>query len=394
MGLFDVVNSVPKFEAAWMQRSKFPYTARSSAKIQRHAVSIDERRAKFRQDLISQKRPEPSHRKRQHWPYLHQVHGAQSQMNGVAAGGAHVNRQQQPPDVEHDHLDLPTQPSPHASTTSLQSITSQLAVEERAAFAVEDGDGGKQDILEVWFPGCHADIGGGWPLEEGEDASISRLPLVWMIREAQRAGLKFDQTELRKANLIPDESIEDGPYHDARESQARQSQMNVNVPQLEVDGRPVDAAGSPTGNPSRSNNFYTEFLRGATHGKSHDSLQFGQGTGAGAVMAYQMMEHIPFRRMDLQPDGSWKPVRWPLPMGETRDIPSDALIHSSALRRMEADPKYRPGNLIIGGGGRGIRHAPESVGMGKWKIVRGEGDPVDELVMRATEAGNIAALEK
>lgn len=32
LGLFDTVNSVPRFEAAWMQRSKFPYTARSSAK--------------------------------------------------------------------------------------------------------------------------------------------------------------------------------------------------------------------------------------------------------------------------------------------------------------------------------------------------------------------------
>jgi uncharacterized protein (DUF2235 family) len=39
--------------SAWMQRSKFPYTAHSSAKVIRHAVSIDERRAKFRQDLIS-----------------------------------------------------------------------------------------------------------------------------------------------------------------------------------------------------------------------------------------------------------------------------------------------------------------------------------------------------
>ena len=53
LGLFDTVNSVPKFEAAWMQRSKYPYTARSSAKVIRHAVAINERRAKFRQDLIT-----------------------------------------------------------------------------------------------------------------------------------------------------------------------------------------------------------------------------------------------------------------------------------------------------------------------------------------------------
>jgi len=53
LGLFDTVNSVPRFESAWMQRSKFPYTARSSAKVIRHAVSLNERRAKFRQDLVT-----------------------------------------------------------------------------------------------------------------------------------------------------------------------------------------------------------------------------------------------------------------------------------------------------------------------------------------------------
>ena len=52
LGLFDTVNSVPQFETAFLQRSKFPYTAKSSALVVRHAVSIDERRAKFRQDLV------------------------------------------------------------------------------------------------------------------------------------------------------------------------------------------------------------------------------------------------------------------------------------------------------------------------------------------------------
>lgn len=59
MGLFDTVNSVPMFENAWMERNKFPYTAHSTARVIRHAVSIDERRAKFRQDLISEARASP-----------------------------------------------------------------------------------------------------------------------------------------------------------------------------------------------------------------------------------------------------------------------------------------------------------------------------------------------
>jgi len=94
------------------------------------------------------------------------------------------------------------------------------------------------------------------------------------------------------------------------------------------------------------------------------------------------MEYLPFRRMDLRPDGSWKPIRWPLPAGETRDIPHDARIHHTAIRRMREDGTYRPGNLIIGGGGRGMKQAPKSFGIGEWRVVSYEGDPVREAYVR------------
>lgn len=55
LGLFDTVNSVPQFETPGLSRGAFPYTALTSAKLIRHAISIDERRAKFRVDLISNK---------------------------------------------------------------------------------------------------------------------------------------------------------------------------------------------------------------------------------------------------------------------------------------------------------------------------------------------------
>ena len=98
------------------------------------------------------------------------------------------------------------------------------------------------------------------------------------------------------------------------------------------------------------------------------------------------MEWLPFRRMDLQPDGSWMSIRWPLPKGETRDIPDDAWIHISAIHRMETDPKYRPGNLIIGGGGRGVRFASEEHGTGAWDPMNDAGDPVGECVRRRKKA--------
>jgi hypothetical protein len=86
--------------------------------------------------------------------------------------------------------------------------------------------------------------------------------------------------------------------------------------------------------------------------------------------------------MDLQPDNSWKSISWPLPKGEVRDIPEGAWIHCSAIRRMEARKDYRPGNLIVGGGGRGVKTAPAKHGIGRWEIIQGEGDSVEEVHLR------------
>lgn len=77
-----------------------------------------------------------------------------------------------------------------------------------------------------------------------------------------------------------------------------------------------------------------------------------------------------------------------------RDIPSDAWIHASAIRRMTADPSYRPGNLIIGGGGRGVRHAPANYGIAEWKVVHDEGDPVGECFVRVKRADEMEEAER
>lgn len=69
-------------------------------------------------------------------------------------------------------------------------------------------------------------------------------------------------------------------------------------------------------------------------------------------------------------------------MGETRDIPTNAQIHHSVIKRMECNHKYRPGNLIIGGGGRGVRHAKEKDGIGEWDVYKNAGDVIRETCRR------------
>lgn len=224
-----------------------------------------------------------------------------------------------------------------------------------------------------------------------------------MIREARKAGLPFDEDALRSANYVLDEPAEPESFFQNAQEAVQPDRKQSQIPVLEVEGEVIPASppsqepaglGQRLADSTTRTAFREKFVKGMTKGRVHDVLQFKHGAAAGSVVSWNIMEYLPFRRMDLQPDGSWAPIRWPLPCGETRDIPSDAWIHGSALRRMEADPTYRPGNLIVGGGGRGLRKAPASAGTGKWKVLREEGDLVGEIVVRSSPAGDLAALEK
>ncbi len=46
-------------------------------------------------------------------------------------------------------------------------------------------------IQQVWFAGVHANVGGGYPIDD-----LSYVPLVWMLDRAKGAGLRFDEVQL------------------------------------------------------------------------------------------------------------------------------------------------------------------------------------------------------
>lgn len=60
------------------------------------------------------------------------------------------------------------------------------------------------DIKEVWFAGCHSDVGGG-SVSNSEEHSLARIPLRWMIRECflTNTGIMFDVARLREIGLDP-----------------------------------------------------------------------------------------------------------------------------------------------------------------------------------------------
>ena len=415
-----------------MQRSKFPYTARSSAKVIRHAVSIDERRAKFRSDLISEARS-PSHH-HHHLPRLHHVHDGSCRnppersieaqpkpqydrfrrRSSQFRPGGEANRpfnpqlsSQREEESGGDGLEVQgrgrlrsTSPAvtrnavSEMDCSSIRSVTSQNSfIPTRHPDDDDDEDeAAEQNIEELWFPGGHADLGGGWPLSDGEEFPLSHGPLVWMVREAQRAGLDFDSEKMMRLNCCDDDFEMEPPTLVTAQGQP--------IPQVQVTSSPdysnppdlfrsphsaVDTPGWAPGlqpEPPKQSTFLQNLHMAATKGVLHDCLKYNNGLSRGSVISWKVMEYMPFRRMDLRPDGSWKAISLPLPMGETRDIPDNAWIHHSAIKRMQADEHYRPGNLIIGGGGRGVRKAPKEVGIGEWVVLKNGGDPIGEVHVR------------
>jgi uncharacterized protein (DUF2235 family) len=53
---------------------------------------------------------------------------------------------------------------------------------------------GPKDLQQVWFPGVHCDVGGGYPEKE---SGLSKVALEWMLDEATAKGLLVDEEKCK-----------------------------------------------------------------------------------------------------------------------------------------------------------------------------------------------------
>jgi uncharacterized protein (DUF2235 family) len=142
-----------------------------------------------------------------------------------------------------------------------------------------------QDILQVWFSGVHADIGGGYPEVQ---SGLSKYPLIWMIAEAVKCGLAVDPR---------------------------------NVNQLAW-GR--QRKGSPF-----------SYVAPDVRGELHTSLKG----------AWWLLEFLPKAAKYKEWPARQSEFGFYIPNAEPRLIPEGAFIHESVVKRMDALPSYRPVNL-------------------------------------------------
>ncbi|KAI9369076.1 hypothetical protein BJX61DRAFT_545942 [Aspergillus egyptiacus] len=217
LGLFDCVNSVGQFEIPFFRRS-YRYIASPAAKHIRHAVSIHERRLKFKPALF--------------------------------------------------HIDP----------------------EQRE----------KVDFKEVWFSGNHGDVGGGWPLGQGQKHLLSDIALGWMVQEVRNLPGSESKLEFMAPHL---QHMAESAAH----SLCRDEQPGTE-------------------------GYHTQQIRN----KPHDKLRFGHGGSAFSVCLWWILEILPVAtRLELE-DGEWVPRRLPPNFGAARDIPHGATIHPSVYEMLES----------------------------------------------------------
>jgi len=100
-----------------------------------------------------------------------------------------------------------------ARNPSIEIVRHAVSIDERRWFFRQNQmyQTGQQDLVELWFPGVHADVGGGYPERKG---GLWRAPFEWIVREAEKAGLRID--EERKGRVLTNTPASDRPWNDAQ----------------------------------------------------------------------------------------------------------------------------------------------------------------------------------
>ncbi|TFY82219.1 hypothetical protein EWM64_g1791 [Hericium alpestre] len=295
LGVWDTVASV-----GIIPRS-LPFTAsNNSVRYFRHALSLDEHRAKF---------------KANHWKR------APSDLHAL---GIDANKG----DMPRSNHRGPPRPHNHHGKVSKTHL-------ER------DHDDGQweTDVLEVWFAGCHCDVGGG-SVENGTPHSLARIPLRWMIRQCflTDSGIQFHRGGFREIGLDPETLY---PFAQAKRpppiyaepdtasllrAHAEQERRDATL----VDGEPVPC----TSMKSEEEEDLADALS-----PIYDELVINK--------AWWILEALPMRHWHREDNGKYTTQirpNWGNPRKISKGI--DFLVHRTVKIRMEAegleDGKYVP----------------------------------------------------
>ncbi|WP_394688317.1 T6SS phospholipase effector Tle1-like catalytic domain-containing protein [Hoeflea sp.] len=157
-----------------------------------------------------------------------------------------------------------------------------------------------QDFEEVWFTGCHGDVGGGYP---DARSGLAKIPLEWLYREAEAAG------------IIGDEKVFELLVHGKRPGGS--AEANEELARDEATKRTKDYAGP-------------------------DPLaDINQSMRGGWLIAEFLPRKIPATAFRIR----FRLGKFYIPLFDHRKIPEGAKLHEAVIERLDKRPDYKPPNL-------------------------------------------------
>ncbi|KAH6655350.1 hypothetical protein BKA67DRAFT_560427 [Truncatella angustata] len=199
VGIWDCVASVGFIP----RRLPFSKSPTNSIRHFRHAMALDEHRAKFKVCQWQQENPGEHNPKRRGTVdftptgRLRRRFGVQKTpnmatnpqaINGKSNGytNGHINGSEKRPTTQH-------------SSDSQDSLERKFVAQDKARHRNRFFE---TDVLECWFMGCHADVGGGAVANENRH-KLSHIPLRWMMRQCFECdtGILFNTSRLAEHGL-------------------------------------------------------------------------------------------------------------------------------------------------------------------------------------------------
>lgn len=179
-----------------------------------------------------------------------------------------------------------TAPLPVPVTGTANFVRHAVAVDERRvkfkpALLAQDirGSNHDEDIKEVWFPGCHGDVGGGWPAgdhdnyedQEQQDTNFwQRFKVFWKTKKPKEATKDVRKDPFQLSDVA----------------------LSWMIREVELVGEldPRAAVKWSTNVAGYKRAFSTaKSQKQAVKGFIHDSLRFGTGTGFFTVLLWKWM---------------------------------------------------------------------------------------------------------
>lgn len=180
---------------------------------------------------------------------------------------------------------------------SILNVRHALAIDERRVFfrQMHWTSSPGRDCKEVWFPGVHSDVGGGYSMQE---SALAKVALEWMVEEACAKGLKVD------------------PYGYAYlalgKKPAKEGQGLVDA---ENERYPGPDATAPT----------------------HESLKG----------PWKLVQLLPKAREQWEVHKRRRTIVGEAERDREHRDPKPLLLHQSVIDRLSSVPEYRPPNLLL-----------------------------------------------